>query len=885
MKRLLLLGLGLVLSNTLLFAQSDDCSGATNLPLNLSCSYTAFSITEDGQPEAGAIAPPCLGGGTASSDGWYTVTGNGSTIIITIDNPNRQCKLAVYTSCAQTTNLACNTIGNGGNGSVSFSSTNGVTYYIQIMRSGGNANADLNGSICATYSNAPANDDCTGAINVPVNPGITCTTSVSGTIDNATASSQANGCFGTADDDVWYSFVATSTAHYINLNNVAGSTTDLYHNVYSGTCAAPGTALVCSDPNSSTVSGLTIGNTYYVRVFSWTSTAGQTSTFDICIGTPPPPPANDNCSGATNVPVNPGVICTTSVPGTIASATASSQANGCSGTADDDVWYSFVATNTTQYININNVSGSTTDLYHNVYSGTCASPGTALVCSDPNNSTVTGLTVGNTYYVRVFSWTSTTGQNSTFDVCIGTPPPPPANDNCSGAINVPVSSSTCSSVTGTIASATASSQANGCSGTADDDVWYSFVATSPAVQISLTNVTGSTTDLYHSVYSGTCGSIGTALVCSDPNNSTVTGLTVGNTYYVRVYSWTSTAGQTSVFDLCIMSAGVCGTPNNQDYCVAPAILTQGPGTFAANTSGTYTEDTPANLGSIFCGSIENNSWYEFVATATTHTFNFTSVGGTGCSYGVQAQVYAVTEDVNGCCTNFASASNCFNPGTTSTGTVTATPLTIGQTYRLMVDGNAGSVCDFTVSNWTATGIIALGVTYADLSGLVVDEGNMIVWETSTEVNNDYFIVQRSLDGINFEDIQEQDGQGTKYSPSNYSFLDNFRLPQTTYYRLKQVDLNGSINYSDVLSLKRMNTEEVYIYPNPAKNVLFVNLNHHNTVTVNVIALDGTVVGSYMMQNSGNETITIPTELLKSGMYYLQFTAENETFDTQRFIKN
>jgi hypothetical protein len=882
MKNLLLSLFGTFLLYVHSFGQSDACTGVPTLTVGATCITTSYSVPGTFS-NGGLVTSSC--NTSNRDDGWYSFTATSSNTQITATATGQDVTLAIWSACGAGTNLGCGNAAAGGSVSVSLTTVIGVTYYVQLHRTSGNNNDNLSGTICVRdIPPPPANDNCNTATSVPVNSGVACTSSVSGTIANSTVSSQANGCFGTADDDVWYTFVATSTSHYINLNNVAGSTSDLYHSVYSGTCASPGTELICSDPNNSTVTGLTVGNTYRVRVYSWTSTPGQTSTFDICIGTPPPPPANDNCNNAVNVPVNPGIFCTTSVPGTIASATASTQANGCSGTADDDVWYSFVATNTTQYINLNNVSGSTTDLYHNVYAGSCASPGTALICSDPNNSTVTGLTVGNTYYVRVFSWTSTTGQNSTFDVCIATPPPPPANDNCTGATSVPVSTTTCSSVSGTIASATASTQANGCSGTADDDVWYSFVATTPAVQISLTNVTGSTTDLYHSVYSGTCGSIGTALVCSDPNNSTVTGLTVGNTYYVRVYSYTSTAGQTSTFDICIMSAGVCGTPNNQDYCVAPAVLTQGSGTFAANTSGTYTSDIPANLGSIFCGSIENNSWYEFTATATTHVFNFTSVGGTGCNYGIQAQVYNVTEDVNGCCTNFTSVSNCFNPGTTSTGTVTATGLTIGNTYRLMVDGNAGSVCDFTVSNWTATGIIVLGVTYSDLSLTGTSAGNWLKWETSTEVNNDYFIVQRSLDGINFLDIERIEGMGTKYSPTTYSYFDENNSIGLVYYRLKQVDNNGTMNYSDILSLKKLATESVVIYPNPAENELFVNVKHSNPVDVFVYSIDGILLATYTMNNTGSETITISTEALEAGVYFIEFSGKNERFDSKKFIK-
>src|SRR5690606_16683496 len=110
--------------------------------------------------------------------------------------------------------------------------------------------------------------------------------------------------------------------------------------------------------------------TYSIRVYTWTGTTGQTSTFDVCVGTPPPPPVNDDCANATMVPVNPDQLCTLTAPGIIFSATASAEANNCATTQDDDdVWFEFVATNATHSISVLNVTGSTTALSHALYAG------------------------------------------------------------------------------------------------------------------------------------------------------------------------------------------------------------------------------------------------------------------------------------------------------------------------------------------------------------------------------------------------------------------------------------------------------------------------------------------------------------------------------------
>ncbi len=470
----------------------------------------------------------------------------------------------------------------------------------------------------------PANDECDAAIALTVNPDFSCTDVTAGTILGASASTtDTAACFGTEDDDVWFSFVATNASHTISLLNVAGSTTDLFHSLWTGAdCASLGlVANSCSDPNTSTVNDLNPGDTYYLRVYSWTGTPGQTSTFEVCIGTPPPPPANDECDAAIALTVNPDAVCTDVTPGTIASATASNtDTAACFGTEDDDVWFSFVATSTAHIVSLNNVAGSTTDLYHSLWTGADCSSLTLVPnsCSDPNNSTPSGLTIGDTYYLRVYSWTATAGQTSTFDVCIGTPPPPPANDECDAAVTLSVNpDASCTSFeSGTIASATASTvDAAACGGTEDDDVWYSFVATDVIQSISLFNVAGSTTDLYHSLWTGDCGTL--TLVpgsCSDANASTPNGLTAGETYYIRVYSNTATTGQTSTFDICV---GTPPPPPANDDCSGAIEITAG-GTISSFplTGTTQSATSTAGLPDSCQGNRLNDVWYSVVVPAS-----------------------------------------------------------------------------------------------------------------------------------------------------------------------------------------------------------------------------------------------------------------------------
>ena len=817
----------------------------------------------------------------------YTPTTTGN-IDIALTNTGSWTGVFVTDLCPNNGGATClsSNTNSGGNPSITgLSVTAGTTYYITVSTwpSPQCTAFDIN---ITTAAGPPVNDDCSGAIPLTVNPDLNCGTTTSGTVASATASSQSStSCSGTEDDDVWFSFVATNTSHSIDLLNIAGSTTDMYMSLWSGSC--PSLSLVsgtCSDPNSQTVSGLTIGQTYYLRVYTWTSTTGQNSTFDVCIGTPPPPPSNDDCSGAIALTVNPDYLCGSTTAGTVVSATASSQSStSCSGTEDDDVWFSFVATGSSHSIDLMNITGSTTDMYMSVWSGTC--PTLSLVsgsCSDPNSQVVTGLTVGQTYYIRVYTYTSSTGQTSAFDICVGTPPPPPSNDDCSGAISLTVNPDlTCAATTsGSVGSATASSQSSAsCSGTEDDDVWYSFVATSTSHQITLSNITGSTTDMYHSVWTGTCPSL-TLLAgsCSDPNSQTLTGLTIGQTYYIRVYTYTSTTGQTSSYDICVgtpVPPPACNgsLPAPNDACASATSINTFDG-YCGTTLASYTVDA----NSAFCGSIDNNSWLQFVASETSVSITWWITGGASCSSGVQFEAYSGT-----CGSLTALSSSCVNPtgSTGANGIFSFSGLTIGNTYYIMIDGYAGNVCNYT---WQAqSGILPIEIV--NFKGVAYAKQNQLTWETKSEINNDYFIIEKSVDGKNFYPIGKIKGSGNSSTSITYNFSDLDINSRNSYYRIKQVDFDGKISYSFTITVER-NEKLIYIYPNPSEGLLNFNFNNlptgqYQIKYTNILGV--TIIEEITLNSNSSSLKSDEFKRLPNGIYIITVVNNNQEIMTQEKI--
>ncbi|ELV7525209.1 fibronectin type III domain-containing protein [Flavobacterium psychrophilum] len=132
------------------------------------------------------------------------------------------------------------------------------------------------------------NDECIGSILVPVNQNTNCLQTVAGTVNAATASPEANSCGAIEDnDDVWYHFTATSTTHHISLLglNYATNPSGLEYTLYTGSCGAMTQFRGCvTDTGGNNTTGLTIGQTYYVRVYS-TATTSSTIQFELCIGT------------------------------------------------------------------------------------------------------------------------------------------------------------------------------------------------------------------------------------------------------------------------------------------------------------------------------------------------------------------------------------------------------------------------------------------------------------------------------------------------------------------------------------------------------------------------------------------------------------------------
>jgi hypothetical protein len=350
------------------------------------------------------------------------------------------------------------------------------------------------------------------------------------------------GC-GTANNDVWYTFIANSSNPTITLSTITVANVRLQ--IFSGTCAAL-TSVACGT-TSIAAAGLTPGTSYLIRIYSTTNAIG---TFNICITDP-----HNVCGSA--VTLTSGTSCT-NIPGNMygASLTATTiNAPDCASSATYDIWYKFVAQTTNPTITLSSIGVNFTNPGIQLLSNNCGSTFTPYFCGTTSIA-ADFLTPGTTYFIRVYT-TSAVGPvspvNAGFNICITDPvAAAPYNDECVNAINLPISIS-CSTVPGTVAAATASSTPVApCTGPVAYDVWYKFTAVSSSSTINLTSIGTNFTNTRLQLFSGTCGSL-TSLACGTTTITNAT--TAGTTYYVRVYSTSGPAPNGNAnFNICVSGA-------------------------------------------------------------------------------------------------------------------------------------------------------------------------------------------------------------------------------------------------------------------------------------------------------------------------------------------
>lgn len=164
----------------------------------------------------------------------------------------------------------------------------------------------------------------------------------------------------------------------------------------------------------------------------------------------------------------------------------------------------------------------------------------------------------------------------------------------------------------------------------------------------------------------------------------------------------------------------------------------------------------------------------------------------------------------------------------------------------------------------------------ELISFNAQKGNGIVeikWTTASEFNNDYFDLERSADGEKFSKLGTVTGKGTIYTKSEYRFIDQFPLSGVSYYRLKQVDVDGEFSYSKVVAVTVDDRELVRLdaYPNPFNGkeiTIVISGVEDETVPLMLYDLMGRECGKFLLDsNTGKLSLSLD-QSLAPGTYVL-----------------
>ena len=152
------------------------------------------------------------------------------------------------------------------------------------------------------------------------------------------------------------------------------------------------------------------------------------------------------------------------------------------------------------------------------------------------------------------------------------------------------------------------------------------------------------------------------------------------------------------------------------------------------------------------------------------------------------------------------------------------------------------------------------------------------WLTASELNNDYFVVERSSDGARFTDVTRIAGAGTINQVSTYQAADQ-PGPGTHYYRLRQVDLDGTTTHSNMLQVEVQAELRVKAYPNPASDVLHVEAPEGAKLALQ------TLDGRQVLQHAAAWGVSqLDLSHLPGGLYLLRVTPNGLPPTTHKVLK-
>jgi len=194
-----------------------------------------------------------------------------------------------------------------------------------------------------------------------------------------------------------------------------------------------------------------------------------------------------------------------------------------------------------------------------------------------------------------------------------------------------------------------------------------------------------------------------------------------------------------------------------------------------------------------------------------------------------------------------------------------TPANVSDIARFQHQLSSRSDMAFIAYNGSSISLLPIELTYFQAVSTI---GRVqLTWETATESSNDFFTLERSLDGQHWEYLAKINGAGNSSSSITYSYTDNSPYNGVSYYRLAQQDFDGKSETFDPVSVE-VKPPNLQLYPNPTSQLLNV-VGEISDSEILIYSMSGqNVTPSIEAIFSANDKVQLDIERLEKGMYFL-----------------
>jgi hypothetical protein len=439
--------------------------------------------------------------------------------------------------------------------------------------------------------------------------------------------------------------------------------------------------------------------------------------------------------------------------------------------------------------------------------------------------------------------------------------PPATNTSCATAVALTVDANCINGTT----CAGGPQSASTCLFAGSQCVWYRFTATATSMYVNVDVTATSGCHISSNVYSSTGPCTGlTQISCLSgapiDDMHPLTGLTVGGTYYIQV---------------CYSPGGPCGSNGSAQFCIEVGVPDPPCNTCSTPCGDAYGYTTNPTVAQVVA-DCQSDPFGPPLQPGSTHTFcNAFTATNTTVSFNV-----VITSDCGmGNVTNFSwalySSPSC--GGAIQTGTLaslTFTGLTIGATYVFCYTFTVPTSCTHTQHcPYFVGATVPLPVTWLEMDARLVGPRSVeVTWATATEQNTSHFEVQRSMDAVHYEHVASVPAAGQSLSTIWYSAIDDDPEQGPNYYRIEQVDLDGTRDFSRVVVVDVEGVlSPLRIFPNPVTGDAHVTFIAYSEEEMTMELTDASGRLAWMARLSpsvGPNTVALETGPIAPGLYML-----------------